>query len=116
MRRREFIAGLGSAAAWPVVVRAQQAAMPVVAFFSAGSRENQGHFAVAFLEGLREQGFIEGQNFSIEYRYANDQYDLLPAIAAELVQRRVALIAATPRAVDAAKTATSTIPIVFRSS
>jgi putative ABC transport system substrate-binding protein len=117
MRRREFITLLGgAAAAWPLVARGQQRpAMPVVAFFSAGPRAGWVHIVAAFREGLRETGFVEGQNVVIEYVFAEDQYDRLPALAADLVKRRVAVIVAYPRAVNAAKAATSTIPIVFSS-
>ena len=111
MRRRDFIAGLGSAAAWPVAVRAQQAAVPVVGLLGA---QDFGQ-AAAVRQGLRELGFIEGQNLAIEYRWAGDQYDRLPALADDLVSQRVAVIvtaSGTPAAL-AAKAATTTIPIVF---
>jgi len=115
MRRREVIRLLGGAAAvWPLAARAQQST-PVVAFFNAGSPAAFDHLAQAFREGLRETGFIAGQNIAIEYRWAEDRYDRLPAMAADLVERRVAVIAASPRAVVAAKAATTTIPIVFMS-
>jgi ABC-type uncharacterized transport system substrate-binding protein len=115
MQRRTFIAGLGSAAAWPVVVRAQDRALPVIGFLHAASF-SQGYVPVvaAFLEGLKENGYFEGQNVAIEYRWAEDRYDRLPALAADLVQRRVtAIFAGASPAAHAAKTATATIPIVF---
>jgi putative ABC transport system substrate-binding protein len=111
MKRRAFIAGLAGAAAWPVVARAQQ--QPVIGFLYVGTREEAS--LPSFRMGLRETGFVEGQNLTIEYRYAEDQYERLPALAAELVRRRVAVIYATGGfyAISAAKAATATIPIVF---
>jgi putative ABC transport system substrate-binding protein len=115
IKRREFIAGLGGMAAWPVVSRAQQPAMPVVGILSDQSADdNYKIITVPFLLGLTETGYVEGQNVAVVYRYAENQSDRLPALAADLVRRRVALILAvgTPAAL-AAKTATTTIPIVF---
>jgi putative ABC transport system substrate-binding protein len=115
VKRRTFIAGLGSAAAWPVVVRAQQSGMPVIGFLSSQSAEiDYKDVTVPVLQGLKETGYVEGQNVVVEYRYAQNQFDRLPALAADLVRRRVAVIAASagPAAL-AAKAVTTTIPIVF---
>jgi putative ABC transport system substrate-binding protein len=115
MRRREFIAGLGSTAAWPVVAQAQQPAVPVIGFLSSQSAEgSRNYYTVPFLQGLKETGYVEGQNVAVEYRWAENQPDRLPALAADLVRRRVAVIVANGNdAALAAKAATTTIPIVF---
>ena len=116
MRRRDFIKVIvGSAAAWPLAVRAQQAdKLPVVGFINAATAQNYRRQVAAFLNGLRESGYIDGQNVIIEYRWADEQIDRLPALAADLVQRRVGVIAATTTAAAlAAKAATTVIPIIF---
>ncbi len=112
MNRREFIVALG-VAAWPLVARAQQPAVSVIGFLNGASPEGYANELVEFLHGLKDIGFVEGRNVSLEYRWAHGRYDQLPAMAAELVHRRVNVIAASGPAVRSAMAATASIPIVF---
>ena len=115
MRRREFIAGLGSAATWPLVARAQQPALPVIAFLTNASFEGWADRLRAFGGGLRETGFVEGRNVAIEFHHADGDTDKLSALTAGLVRRRVSVIVTNGNATQAAQAATATIPIVFTS-
>src|SRR5262245_56007969 len=114
--RRKFLSTLCcAAAAWPLAARAQQASMPVIGYLSSRSPDDTAHLVAAFRRGLGENGFVEGQNVTIEYRWALGQYDRLPAMALELVRHPVTVLTTTGGAPSAfaAKAATSTIPIVF---
>jgi putative ABC transport system substrate-binding protein len=113
MRRREFIAGLGGAAALPIMARAQQASVPVIGLLSVHPPDVEGPNWAVFLDSLRQSGFIAGVNLAIEYRYASSQFEQMPALAADLVSRGVAMIGTGPEAAEFAKAATAMIPIVF---
>jgi putative ABC transport system substrate-binding protein len=114
MRRRDFIKIIGSAAAaWPLAARAQQSALPVIGFLRSTSFASFQRLISGFHQGLTEAGFVEGQNVSIEYRSAEDHPDRLPALAADLIGRPVAVIVANSEGARAAKVATTTVPIVF---
>ena len=118
IERRKFLATLGAAAAWPLAARAQQPAMPVIGYLHSGSPAPYAHLVATFHQGLKEAGAVEGKNFAIEYHWAEGRYDRLPALAADLVSRNVALIVAQggDPPVLAAKSVTATIPVVFTSS
>jgi putative tryptophan/tyrosine transport system substrate-binding protein len=113
MRRREFISLLGSAAAWPLAARAQQPALPVIGLLNSGTFATNARNTDGLRQGLKEAGFVEGQNVALEFRWAENQYNRLPALAANLVHRPVSVIVANTLAALSAKAATTTIPIVF---
>jgi len=115
IRRRDFIAGLGGAAGWPLTARAQQPELPVIGLINGGSADSSAVFAASFRKGLDQTGYAEGRNVTVEYYWLDGQFDRVPALVADLVRRRVSAIA-TPvsmAAALAAKAATATVPIVF---
>jgi putative ABC transport system substrate-binding protein len=118
MRRRDFVTLLGSTAVtWSLAARAQQPAMPVIGYLGTGSAQSDAFRVTGFRQGLKEAGYVDGQNLTIEYRWAEDHLDRLPAMAADLVRHQVALIVATSAAASlAAKAATTTLPIVFETA
>jgi putative ABC transport system substrate-binding protein len=115
MNRREFITVVGGAAAWPLAARAQQPPVPVIGFLHGGSRNDSDLWSIPFRQGLSETGYVEGQNVAIQYRYAENRSERYPTLAAELVERRVSAIVASPNTtvVRAVKAATALIPVVF---
>jgi ABC-type uncharacterized transport system substrate-binding protein len=114
IRRREFVALVGGAvAAWPIAARAQQRALPVIGFLRSTSSADSVHLVEAFRHGLKQAGYVEGQNVTIEYRWADNQLDRLPALVADLLRRPVAVIVTNTPGTRAAKAATTTVPIVF---
>jgi len=115
MRRRAFIEGIAVlGVASPLAVRAQQSSMPVIGYLGPGSAQSDAFRVTGFRQGLKEAGYVEGQNLTVEYRWAEDHHDRLPAMAADMVRRQVAVIVATSASASlAAKAATTTLPIVF---
>jgi putative ABC transport system substrate-binding protein len=113
MRRREFFTVAGAAFAWPLAARAQQTTMPVIGFLRSSTETGFGHLVAAFRQGLSENGYVEGRNVAIEFRWSGDQLDRLPALAADLVSRQVNVIVSNSGSMPAATAATKTIPIVF---
>src|SRR6516165_9983751 len=111
--RRELLAALGGAAAWPLAARAQRPVIPVIGYLHSGSSAPYAHLVGAFRQSLKEAGYVEGENVAIEFRWAENKLDRLPALAVDLAQRRVAVIVGPNVSMRAARAATSTIPIVF---
>jgi putative tryptophan/tyrosine transport system substrate-binding protein len=113
LQRRKFITLIGGAAAWPLAARAQLRAMPVLGFVSGGSPIPFEYLVRAFRQGLKDTGYVEGENVAIEFRWAEGQYDRLPSLVDDLIRRRVSVVAATTTGALAAKATSNTIPIVF---